>query len=86
MLRVCLRKHHELGIGRVAFQLGVVTHEIVNFVVGQGQAKIDIGHLQGRAAVFTKLDDTEWRRLMIFKQQTCLASCTQHGLGHAVEQ
>ena len=43
MLAIGLSKHHQLDITGVAPQLGESGQQIVHLVVGQRQAKVDIG-------------------------------------------
>ncbi len=42
VLGVGLGKHHQLDVGRVATQPGEDGHQVIDFVVGQGQTQVTL--------------------------------------------
>jgi len=87
VLAVGLRKHHQLDIGRVAFELwvqGIGAYKVVDFVSGQCQAKLGVGLLQRRLAAVQHVDGLQRRALEFGKQPCRLVALEHHALGHAV--
>ncbi len=56
MFAICLRKHHQLDVGRVALGAGERSQQIIDFVIRQGQAQFGIGLLQGAFAAGQQID------------------------------
>src|SRR5690606_39523052 len=50
MLGVGLGEHHQFDVVGVASQVGEAGHQVVDLVIGQGQAQLDVGLLQRGAA------------------------------------
>ena len=59
MLRVGLREHHQLDIGRIALDAAKVLGEIIDFVGREREPERTIGFGKGGAAVGTQLDRPE---------------------------
>ena len=64
MFRICLREHHQFGVGRVALEVAVARGEIIDLVLRQGEAEIDICRLQRRASRFQERGRHDFRRFM----------------------
>ena len=84
MLAVGLREHHQLDVGRVAAQRGERAHQVVDLVVGQGQAEIDVGRHQRRATRTQQVDVGHRRRRPLIEQVGGVFSAQQHAFGHAI--
>lgn len=68
VLGVRLGEHVELDVVGVATKLGEVLHQVVDFVVGQGQAQFDVGRGQGGAATTQHVHLGEGARFVMGKQ------------------
>ena len=86
VLAVGLGKHHQLDIGGVAAQLPEGLHQVVDFVVRQGQAKLGIGLLQRLAAATQQVNADHRLSQQPGEQGGGLGSIRHHTLGHAVMQ
>ena len=79
VLRIGLREHGELGVGRVAPEAAVGALEVLDLVLAQRQAELAVGF----ADVGNKLQRP---RRYVLEQATGVVEGAQHGLGHAVVQ
>ena len=52
MFGIRLRKHHQLRVGRITLQIGVILHEIVDFLVIECQAEIRVCSDQRAAPLY----------------------------------
>ena len=86
VLTVGLRKHHQLNIGGIAIELGESIDQILDFVGGQSQAKVDIGFFQRNHPTQQHVNSLQWRGLQFRKQRSCLFTVRHHALGHTVMQ
>ena len=86
VLRIGLREHHQLDIGRIAPQLAVGLDQVVDLVIRQGQAHACIGGGQRRAAVGAQRDHLQRLAGQRTKQRSQLELRGQHALGHPVVQ
>ena len=86
MFAIGLGEHHQLHIRGVAPQLGEGINQVVNFVVGQGQAPGGIGAFQGGAAPPQHIDELHRRSLQGAEQLLGLSAGGKHRFGHAVVQ
>ncbi len=81
VLRVDLRKHDELGIGRVALHLLVGGDEVVDLLRRHGEAPVDVGLMEGLRSLGHKGDGAQWGGLEVLKK---VADVIVDRLGHAV--
>ncbi len=86
MLRVGLRKHHQLRIGRVATELGVTAHQVVDFVVRQSEPEVRVGSHQRLPSVARQRYRNDRYRLMSGEQRGRLFNPFENRLGHPIEQ
>jgi len=86
MFGICLREHHELGIGGVAIQPGVTLNQVVDLLTGKRQAKIRIRLHEGLAATFREIDGRQWRRLVRFEKRNRFIAAIKQSFGHAIKQ
>ncbi len=86
VLGVCLGKHVELDVVGVAAKPGEVLHQIVDFVIGQGQTQGHVGLHQGGAATGQHVHLGEVARLLMGKQGGGLVHLAKHHLHHAIVQ
>jgi hypothetical protein len=82
VLAVGLREHHQLDVGRVALQLAVGLDQVVDLVLGQRQAHLDIGRGQ-RAAPGGDIDKAQRLGRQFLEQAGGIVTRGDHGLGHA---
>ena len=86
VLGVRLRKHHQLGIGRVAVEIFVATDEVVDLLLGQREAQIGIRRNQRIPAGRAQWNRANRRGLVRLEQRLDAGNLRIHGLGHAIEQ
>ena len=86
VLGVRLGEHVELDVVGIATKAGEVLHQVVDFVIGEGQAQLDVGRGQGAAATAQHIHLGEGARLVMGKQGGCLARLIEHHLHHAIVQ
>jgi hypothetical protein len=86
MLAVGLREHHQLDVGRVALQSLERVDQVVDLVLGQRQAEVDVRARQRGTAGAQHVDMRHrLARLLVEKMDGVFAS-QQHAFGHAVVQ
>ena len=85
VLRIGLREHHQLDIGRVAAELRVGVEQVIDFVVRQCQPEFAIGAHQRCAALLQRHADQRARR-HVTEQRVGVVQRAEHRLGHAVVQ
>ena len=85
VLGVGLREHHQLGVGGVAAEGGVGVGQVVDLVVGQCQAKLDIGARQRGAGVSAQRHGHQRCRCVVAKHPLEFGF-ERHRFGHAVVQ
>jgi hypothetical protein len=83
---VSLGEHHQLDVGRVALHAGEGVEQVVDFVVGQGEAHLGVGALQRTAALAQHVDRLEWPAFQFGEQGLGLVGAAQHRFRHAVVQ
>ena len=83
---VRLGEHHQLDVVRVPAQLGEALHQVVDFVLGQGQAQIAVGLLQGGATATQHVHGDQRLGLGMAEQCGGVLEALQYGLRHAVMQ
>ncbi len=86
MLGVGLGEHHQLDVVRVAPQFAEALQQVVDLVLGQGQAQLDVGLLQRGATAAKHVDGGERAGLRMAEQLGGAFQAVQHQLGHAVMQ
>ena len=86
VLRVRLGKHHELGIGRITTECTVAGHEVVDFLVGQRQPEVRVGHDERVASLALQWNRAHGDRPVRGEQGFDLPGIDEHGFGHAIEQ
>ncbi|MND85833.1 hypothetical protein D3C80_777720 [compost metagenome] len=86
VLGVRLGEHHQLDVVGVAAQFIEALHQVVDLVLGQGQAELDVGLLQRGAAAAEDVDHGQRLGLGMAEQAGGLFLAGQHQLGHAVMQ
>ena len=86
MLRVRLREHHELDVGRVAALPAEVLPEIRDLVVGERETELPVRALDGGHAFGEQRHALHRPRWMVFEQRGGILDCRQHSLGHPIVQ
>ncbi len=86
VLRIGLREHHELDVGRVAAQRTEAGIEVVDFVRRQRQAHVRIGALERRAARLQQRNSRQRLRRKMREQLNGVGDISQHRLDHPVVQ
>jgi len=86
MFAVGLREHHQFHVARVAAQAREGGDEVVDLVVGQGEAERRIRGHQRRAALPQHVDMRQRRGHLHFEQPRRGFALEGHALGHAVVQ
>ncbi len=86
MLRVCLRKHHQLCICRVTPQLGIIAYEVIDFLIVERQPELGVrGHQ--RVAPFCRQGDAhDLGGLVRFEQRLHLCAIVINRFSHAIEE
>ncbi len=83
---VGLGEHHQFDVVRVASQPAEGLHQIVDLVLGQGQAQLDVGLLQRDATAAEYVHRRERLRFGMTEQVGGFLEPAQHQLRHAVMQ
>ncbi|MNZ86854.1 hypothetical protein D3C78_1056930 [compost metagenome] len=86
VLGVGLGEHHQLDVVGVAPQVAEALHQVVDLVLGQGQAQLDVGGLQRGATAAQHVDHGQRLGLGMAEQRLRLIHLRQNQLGHAVVQ
>jgi hypothetical protein len=86
VLAVGLREHHQLHIGGVAIQSCEGFDQVVDFVIGQGQAPGLVGLFQRSATATQDIHMVHGRRVQRREQSGSITSAGHGRLGHAVVQ
>ncbi len=86
MLGVGLGEHHQLDVVGVAPQSFEAGHQVIDFVIGKGQAQLDVGLLQRGAATAQNVDCGERFGLSMAEQIGGVFEAFEYQLGHAVVQ
>ena len=86
MLAVGLRKHHQLNIGRVAFEPGKSINQVIHFVVSQRQTKFAVCRHQRRTAARQNIHLFHRNGDFFVKQLMRCGSFKHHTFGHTVVQ
>ena len=84
VLGVGLREHHQLDVGRVAPQPGERLDEVVDLVVGQGEAVGRVGLLDRHPPAAEHVDVLHRLGLALVEQGRGVGPGRQGGLGHPV--
>ena len=84
VLGVGLREHHELDIVGVAFEAGEGVDEVVDFVVGEGEAEGRVGLDEGGAALGEDGDAGHRARLLVAEEGVAGVEVGEDDLRHAV--
>ena len=84
VLRVRLREHHELDVGRIAPQAPEICVEVVDLVGRQREPELGIGALERRPAGREQRDRGQRTRRNVLEQARGITNVVEHGLGHAV--
>lgn len=86
MLAVRLREHHQLDVGRVAFELAERVDQIVDFVIGEREAQLDVRALERGAADAQHVDGRERLGRQFVEQVLRVVARGDHAFGHPVMQ
>jgi hypothetical protein len=86
VLRVRLRKHHELDVGRVAVERCVGLDEVVDLVVGERETQLEVRALERRATPGTQRNLRHPARLRVGEEPLESRWIDDDALGHAVVQ
>ncbi len=86
MLRVGLRKHHQLDIRGIALKVLEIFQQIINFVLGQRQPPILIGLRQGRTATAEHIHRAQGLGFSHMKQHSGIVQRRQHRFRHPIMQ
>ena len=85
VLGVCLRKHHQFHVARVALEcVGKVVEKVVNLVWRQSQSHRGIGCKQGSLATPEQVHMVDAARLDVMKERLRCIERIEHHLGHAI--
>ena len=86
VLGVGLREHHELDVVGVAAERGEVFNEVVDLVVGEGEAKRAVGFDEGGAAPGEHGHAGQRARGLVAEEGFASGEVAEDDLGHAVVQ
>ncbi|MCY1358664.1 hypothetical protein D9M69_452060 [compost metagenome] len=86
MFGVRLGEHHQLDVVGIAPHLIEALHQVVDLVLGQRQAELEVGALQRGATAAEHVDHRQRFGLGVTEQPLGLLQAAQHQLGHAVVQ
>ena len=84
MFGVGLGEHHQLDIGRIAFQADEIFQQIIDFIRRQRQPQIAIGGHQSLAPADENIHTRNRFRRMVIEQLAHALHIGEHRLGHAV--
>ena len=84
VLRVGLRKHIKFDVVRVAAKRSEVAEQVVDFIIGQGQAQTNIGFDQRLATTGQNVDRRHRCRLSFAEQRCGLLQFSEHHFHHAI--
>jgi hypothetical protein len=83
MLRVRLREHHQLDVGRVALQPREVRREVIDLVVGEREAETLVRRDESSAI---PRDRSQRPRLLVHEEPSSIVEREDRSFGHAVVQ
>ncbi len=86
MLRVRLREHHELDVGRIALQRRELLREIVDLVARQREAELGVGALERGTPAREHVDGAHGPRRMRGEQQLFARRLRQQRFRHSIVQ
>ncbi len=86
MFGIGLRKHHQLGIARIALKAGEILQQVIDFVIGKRQPELAISLLKRRLAAGKNIDGNQRRRDMMIEQLIDASRIVQHRFRHPVMQ
>ena len=87
MLRICLREHHQLDIGRITLHpADEHIEQVVDFVLRQRQPKASVRLDQRRTAAGQRINMPHRSRRNVAEQRSRPGKVIQHGFNHAVMQ
>jgi hypothetical protein len=86
VLAVRLREHHQLDVGRIAFERAKALLEVGDLVVCQRQAKLAVRALERRAPGTQQVDAGERPRPGAPEQLLGVTPVFEHALGHPIVQ
>ncbi len=86
VLGVCLGKHHQLDVVRVAPETVEAGDQVIDFIFSEGQAQFDVGFFQRRATATQNVHRGQRFGLGVAEQASGLLVIAQHQLRHAVVQ
>ena len=86
VLRVGLRKHHQLNVAGVTLQRGEAIYQIIDFVIRQRQTQAVVGLCQSSAAARQHINPLEGLGLGVGKQAGSGIQIGQSHFSHAVMQ
>ena len=86
MLGVCLRKHHQFDIGRVAPEPAERRHQIIDLIVRQGKPPLGIGARQGGMPVMAERNHPQRARRAVVKQPLRVDRVDPQRFGHSIVQ
>ncbi len=86
MLGVGLGEHHQFDVVRVALQAVEGVDQVVDLVLGQGQAQFGVGFLEGGAATAQHVNRGQRLGLGVAEQTASLFQLADDDLGHAIVQ
>ena len=84
VLGVGLREHHQLDVVGVAAEGGEALDEVVDLVVGEGEAERAVGFDEGGAALGEHGHAGQRARGLVAEQDFAGGEVVEHDLGHAV--
>ena len=84
VLRIRLREHHQLDIGRIAVKCAKCAIEIIDFVRRKRESKRRVGIFERHATLCEQRYRRQRTRLEMREQSAGAGKIVEHGLGHAV--
>ena len=84
VLAVGLGEHHELDVGRIAADAAEVVEQVVDFVIGQGEAHLAIRALQRRSSAADQSDGRERPGRKFAEQALGVIQRRKNRFGHAI--
>ena len=84
VFRVGLSEHVEFHVGGVAFELGEVLHQVIDFIGAQSEAHFLVGLHEGVAAFGKHRNHVQRTRFFLAEENFQGGGVGENGLGHAV--
>ncbi len=86
MFAIGLREHHQFDVGRIAFGCCKCCEQVIDFIIGQCQAKFRVSLHQRVLAALRDIDECQRLRIQLAKQAGRLVGAAQDHFSHAIVQ